>query len=246
MRYLVLSDIHGNWEGLEAVLKHADGLYDEILCGGDLVGYCADPNPVVDWIRSNVKVVIRGNHDKVCAGVESFEWFNPMAQAAALWTQQQLTDESLEYLRNLPKGPARIAGFQLLHGSPADEDEYLINSSDIAQITAYVDCPLSFFGHTHMQGGFFWGPNGVHRINKTPDDCEQWIVEVDDDTFYLANPGSVGQPRDNDPRAAYLIYDDAERALAYRRTPYDIRTAQEKIRRAGLPDLLARRLDRGA
>jgi len=246
VRYLVFSDIHGNWEALDAVVKHAEGRYDEILCGGDLVGYCADPNSVVDWIRSHVRVVIRGNHDKVCAGIESFEWFNPAAQVAAHWTQQQLTGENLEYLRTLAKGPVRIAGFQLLHGSPVDEDEYLINSSDIGQISAYVDCPLSFFGHTHMQGGFFWGPTGVHRINKTPIECEEWIVELDDDTYYLANPGSVGQPRDNDPRAAYLIYDTGERALIYRRTPYDVRAAQDKILRAGLPDLLARRLERGA
>ena len=246
MRYLIISDIHGNWEGLEAVIKHAEDRYDQILCNGDLVGYGADPNPVIEWARSNVAVVVRGNHDKACAGLEDLEWFNPVARAAALWTQSQLTAENLEYLRNLPKGPLPVAEFQLLHGSPIDEDEYLLTSAEIHHVSAYLERSLSFFGHTHLQGGFFWHRNEVRRIGRTPDGAEQQIVDLIGDALCLANPGSAGQPRDGDPRAAYLLYDSDERALVYRRVAYDIEAAQEKIRRAGLPDVLAERLALGA
>ena len=108
MRYLILSDIHSNWEALEAVLKDAAGAYDTVLCCGDLVGYCADPNRVLDWCRANVKRIVRGNHDKVVAGLDGLEWFNPVAQAASLWTRHELTPENLDYLANLPKGPLTV------------------------------------------------------------------------------------------------------------------------------------------
>jgi diadenosine tetraphosphatase ApaH/serine/threonine PP2A family protein phosphatase len=245
MRYLILSDIHANWEGLETVLRHAEGQYDEILCGGDLVGYCADPNAVVDWARRHVTAVVRGNHDKACTGLDDLDWFNPVARAAALWTQAQLTPENLEYLRKLPRGPLRVGQFQLLHGSPLDEDEYLINSHDVRQIGSYVECPLAFFGHTHVQGGFFWHSNGVKRIKQTPPDQEEQTVELLTDMVCLANPGSVGQPRDGDPRAAYLLYCPDEPVLVYRRVAYDVEKAQEKIRKAGLPEPLAARLAAG-
>lgn len=246
MRYLIVSDIHGNWEGLQAVIEHAGDRYDQILCGGDLVGYGADPNPVIEWVRSNVAVVVRGNHDKACAGLEDLEWFNPVARTAALWTQSQLTGENLEYLRNLPKGPLPVADFQLLHGSPVDEDEYLLAPEEFQQVLAYLDRPLSFFGHTHVQGGFFWHRNEVRRIGRTPDGAEQQIVDLASGALYLVNPGSAGQPRDGDPRAAYLLYDSDEQTLVYRRVAYDVEAAQRKIRLAGLPDVLAERLALGA
>jgi predicted phosphodiesterase len=246
MRYLILSDIHGNWEALEAVLQQAEGSYDQILCGGDLVGYGADPNAVIEWARPNVEVVVRGNHDKACAGLEDLEWFNPVAKAAALWTQAALTDDNLNYLRSLPKGPLPVGDFQILHGSPIDEDEYVLTTADIRQIHAYLERPLSFFGHTHVQGGFFWHRNGARQIDKTPLEDEQQTIEIPIDSLCLANPGSVGQPRDGDPRAAYLLYAPEERALVYRRVPYDVEAAMEKIVRARLPKALATRLAVGA
>ena len=114
MRYLILSDIHANWEALEAVLADARGDYSEILCCGDLVGYGADPNAVVEWARGQVKAVVRGNHDKACAGLEDLEWFNSVARAAAIWTGRALMPENLDYLRNLPQGPlAMDSSFQI-------------------------------------------------------------------------------------------------------------------------------------
>lgn len=246
MRYLILSDIHGNWEALEAVLRDAAKDYDEILCCGDLVGYGADPNSVVEWTRQHARAVVRGNHDKACAGLDDLEWFNPVARAAAVWTGQTLTPENLEYLRNLPRGPLVMNSFQILHGSPLDEDEYLVSTYAVSQVTAYLERPISFFGHTHLQGGFQCHRNGVRRLARPHPGEAKRMVEIENDQFYLFNPGSVGQPRDGDPRAAYLVYDRDDRLLEFRRVPYDIRKAQAKIRKAGLPELLADRLEFGS
>jgi predicted phosphodiesterase len=242
VRYLIVSDIHANWEALEAVLQHAQGTYEKILCCGDLVGYGADPNPVVDWAREAVTVVVRGNHDKACVGLDDLEWFNPVARTAALWTENALTPENLSYLRNLPKGPLTVDSFQILHGSPLDEDEYLISTLAASQVTAYLEVSPSFFGHTHLQGGFVFRRTGVRRIEKLGAQVQQRVVHLKDDALYLINPGSVGQPRDGDPRAAYLIYDTGEHRLEYRRVSYPVAAAQAKIRNAGLPHVLADRL----
>jgi predicted phosphodiesterase len=244
VRYLIISDIHGNWEALEAVAAHARGAYDTVLCCGDLVGYCADPNAVIDWVRANVAVQVRGNHDKVCAGLEALEWFNPVARAAVEWTGSALTPSNLEYLRNLPHGPAVVESFQILHGSPLDEDDYLISAFEVTQVRDYLEKQVSFFGHTHLQGGFLCDWHGVRRL-EGPRLDEEAAIKLDADTWYLLNPGSVGQPRDGDPRAAYLLYDPEARLVEYRRVAYDVAEAQRKIRAAGLPEILALRLETG-
>ena len=245
MRFLILSDIHANREALEAVLAHAEGLYDRILCAGDLVDYGADPDAVVDWARRQAPVLVRGNHDKVCAGLEDMEWFSPAARVSAVWTQESLSAANLEYLRNLPRGPLAIDGFQILHGSPLDEDEYVLDMSDARMIWPYLDCPLSFFGHSHMQGGFLALRGEFEAIPGVSPVSDERVFEIPKDCVCLANPGSVGQPRDGDPRAAYLIYSDEEGLLRYRRVRYDVEAAQKKIRGAGLPRSLADRLAEG-
>jgi predicted phosphodiesterase len=245
VRYLILSDIHGNWEGLEAVLRAAAGGYDQALCCGDLIGYCADPNRVVDWVRSACSAVVRGNHDKGCSGLDDLSWFNPVARHAAVWTQEQLTAENLAYVRDLPRGPLRCDGFQLLHGSPADEDEYVVGSGEAADAFDYVESRIAFFGHTHLQGGFVWNRGRVETVCRIPMTEDERRLEIASDCGYLINPGSVGQPRDGDPRSAFLIYDSDAGFVLYRRVGYDIETAQEKIHRAGLPSILADRLSSG-
>jgi predicted phosphodiesterase len=245
VRYLILSDIHGNLEGLEAVLEHASGKYDQALCCGDLIGYGADPNPVVDWVRAHVSAVVRGNHDKASVGLDDLEWFNPVARYAALWTQRELTPENVAYVRDLPAGPLRLDGFQIVHGSPLDEDEYLLGPSDAAQVFEYLETPLTFFGHTHLQGGFIRNQDRVETIDRTPDGEERRTLDLHSDCVYLINPGSVGQPRDGDPRTAYVLYNSDERFVIFYRVPYDVEKAQGKIRRAGLPPLLADRLAAG-
>lgn len=246
MRYLILSDIHANWQALEAVLTHTAGDYDKIICCGDLVGYGADPNRVVEWARTKVDAVVRGNHDKACAGLEDLEWFNPVAKSSAIWTQKELTEDNMQYLREAPQGPIAVNGYSILHGSPADEDEYLVAPSEVQSVRNLLATPLSFFGHTHVQGGFLLVKNHVYRIPKTPPTVEDQTLEFENDVVYLINPGSVGQPRDGDPRAAYILYDSAKKELTYHRVPYDVTSAQACIREAGLPDMLAERLSSGA
>ena len=245
MRYLIVSDLHGNWQALDAVVREAAGGYDQALCCGDLVGYGAEPNQVVDWVRANCTVVVRGNHDKVSTGQEDLEWFNPVARAAALWTQQNLTPANIEYIRGLPKGPVLLDGFQVLHGSPFDEDEYVMAAGEAGQAFGYLESRLAFFGHTHMQGGFIWNHSRVETIPATSARSRRQEMEVDPECGYLVNPGSVGQPRDSDPRAAYVLYDSGTRTVTYCRAPYDVAAAQEKIREAGLPPILAERLSKG-
>jgi predicted phosphodiesterase len=245
VRYLIVSDLHGNWQALEAVVREAAGGYDQALCCGDLVGYGAEPNQVVDWVRAHCAVVVRGNHDKVSTGQEDLEWFNPVARAAALWTQQNLTPANIEYIRGLPKGPVLLDGFQVLHGSPFDEDEYVMAAGEAGQAFGYLESRLAFFGHTHVQGGFIWNHSRVETIPATSARSRRQEMEIDAECGYLVNPGSVGQPRDGDPRSAYILYDSAARLVAYCRVPYDVAAAQEKIREAGLPPILADRLSKG-
>jgi len=243
MRYLILSDIHGNWEALEAVLQEAEGEWERAVCCGDLVGYGADPNRVVEWVREHVAAAVRGNHDKASVGLEDLAWFNPAAREAAEWTGAELTAENERYLRRLPRGPLEVGGFQILHGSPVDEDEYLMTAD--AGLASHLGAALSFFGHTHWQGGFAFHRRAVERLRAVPAGLRALPVRLEPDCLYLINPGSVGQPRDGDPRAAYALYDEGGRLVELRRTPYRISIAQAKIRRAGLPSLLADRLAQG-
>jgi predicted phosphodiesterase len=246
VRYLVLSDIHANWEALEAVLEDAAGRYEEIVCCGDLVGYGADPNRVVEWARRHVRAIVRGNHDKAAFHPEVIEWFSPGAAAAMLWTRSVLRDEHLEYLRRLPKGPVLVGGFAILHGSPVDEDEYVIEDWEAQRLFGYLIAEINFFGHSHLQGGFLLRPEGAETIRATPPGRETLTLKLEPGPSFLINPGSVGQPRDYDPRAAYVLYDEERRHVSYRRVAYDVETAQRKIRMAGLPEGLAERLAYGA
>jgi predicted phosphodiesterase len=239
LRYLVISDVHANWEALEAVLHAAKGQYERILCCGDLIGYGADPNAVVEWTKENCHSVIRGNHDKAGVNLAELEWFNPVAQMATVWTHSALTPENMEYVAGLPAGPLMVEDFTMVHGSPLNEDEYLINISEAQEAFAYQPSQVVFFGHTHVQGGFEYYKRKTRRIQPT---AELSLLELEEESAYLINPGSVGQPRDENPDAAFVIFDSEARELVYFRTPYDIEKAQAKIRQAGLPGVLADRL----
>jgi predicted phosphodiesterase len=234
--FLIVSDIHANREALEAVLADARGQYHRIVCLGDLAGYGADPNFTVEWARSNVSAIVRGNHDKLCAGLESFYSYRPAARAAAEWTVNTLSAENRAYLEKLPRGPLPYEGFDLVHGSPLDEDEYLATAADVAVIAKEIETPISFFGHTHLQGGFLIARNNVKPIDR------HRVLELEKDYIYLINPGSVGQPRDGDPQAAYAIYYPEDRVIEFKRVAYDTDAAAKKIRAVGLPDSLASRL----
>ncbi len=244
MPYLIVSDIHANLEAQRAVLEDAQGKYDRILCLGDLVGYGADPNAIVEWTRENVTAVIRGNHDRVSVGgdpgaPDGMETFNPAARASTVWTRNALLPENRAYLERLPRGPLPYEGLDLIHGSPADEDEYVVTASDAAPLFELLGAPVTFFGHTHRQGAFRLSRRTVTQL------AADGTLAFEAKYFYLVNPGSVGQPRDGDPRAAYALYSPEERAVEFRRVAYDVDRAAAKIRAAGLPDFLAARLHEG-
>ncbi len=241
----MVSDLHANWHALEAVLSDADGQYDQIVCCGDLVGYNAQPGRVLDWTRQNCSAVIRGNHDKVVAGLENLEWFNDVAQTAARWTMKQLNEEQLLFLRELPQGPYTLEHFSMYHGSPRDEDEYLITGREAVASFETIQMPLNFFGHTHLEGGFFKMRGRLGAIPQLKKDEKEAVLELDPDIAYLINPGSVGQPRDGDPRASYALFDSEQNLVTLRRVDYPIKATADEIREAGLPDVLAFRLFQG-
>jgi predicted phosphodiesterase len=247
MRYLVLSDIHSNLEALDSVLKAAAAQrYDAVLVLGDLVGYGADPNAVVERIRAlKPAASVRGNHDKVAAGLDTADDFNPMARAAANWTREALTPSTLEYLREMPIGPMIVCDdIEICHGSPVDEDLYVVAEIHAAQSIAAARRPLCLFGHTHV--ALSGQMDAQRRLEiETPDGHPEFLITLEADAKYLVNPGSVGQPRDGDARAAYAIADLDRRQVTLYRVAYPIDVAQKKILDAGLPPPLAYRLGMG-
>lgn len=244
MRYLVLSDIHANLEALEAVLQSAEGRWDRAVVLGDLVGYGADPDAVVQTIISLAPAaVIRGNHDKAAAGVEDAANFNPAARAAALWTASALTETSRAFLRDLPSGPLLVDdAMEICHGSPFDEDFYIFDGADAWRALEATRSSLCFFGHTHVAVGFLRSGSLFEAI--IPENSET-PIQAQNGRRLLINPGSVGQPRDGDPRAAYALYDSSAGLVTLRRSAYAVERAQEKILAAGLPRALANRLATG-
>ena len=232
-----MSDIHGNREALEAVLEHAHGRHDQILCLGDLVGYGADPNFVVEWARSNVAAIIRGNHDRVAVADDDQAAYRAEAQDSTQWTRKTLTPENRDYLQKLPRGPFAFEKLTLVHGSPLDEDQYLRTIRDVAPLVPSLGTALTFFGHTHVQGGFVATDGGLSAVDPTKP------LEIQPGhSFYLVNPGSVGQPRDENWRAAYALYSPEEQVVEFERCSYPVGKTAEKIVLAGLPAMLAGRL----
>ena len=243
MRYLILSDIHSNLEALEAVLRAAPrDQFDRVILLGDIVGYGADPNAVVDRVRELAPdVIVRGNHDKVAAGLESSEGFNTIARRAAEWTASALTRANREYLAALPAGPLEVGTeLEICHGAPYDEDAYIINERYAIRALRFAVRPLCLFGHTHFPLALRGDGDRFELIGRGPhlDGC----IPIVESSKYLINPGSVGQPRDGDPRAAYALFDDMTRQMCLYRVQYPLIQAQAKVIAAGLPEPLAERL----
>ena len=228
-------------------MELARGRYEEAICLGDLVGYGPDPNIAIDRVREVATKSIRGNHDKACCGLSDAEDFNTWAKLSTLWTRKELTPEHLDYLRALPQGPMMIEDFQIVHGSPADEDEYIVGPAQALPILQALTNQTVLFGHTHHQGGFMITPVGRYQSIRchSEEDGQTFILRLEDGGRYLINPGSVGQPRDGDWRAAFAVFDTGQRVVEYYRTPYDLPKTQDKMRKAGLPEPLIRRLELG-
>jgi diadenosine tetraphosphatase ApaH/serine/threonine PP2A family protein phosphatase len=240
VRYLIVSDIHANLEAFDATLAAA-GEYDKALVLGDLVGYGADPNAVIDRVRSLPDAtIIRGNHDKVGAGIESVESFNHLARHAITWTATTLTPDNRAWLAAVPAGPAPIDDLaEICHGSPFDEDAYIFDDLDARRALNATSRPLCLFGHTHVPAVFRFDTD---LKSLGPPRGPRYRLPLEPGCKYLVNCGAVGQPRDGDPRAAYGILDTSSRVLTVVRITYDVGTAQSKIIAAGLPEVLAQRL----
>lgn len=242
MRALVVSDLHANAEALRAVMKHVRRKkFDEVVCLGDFVGYGAQPNHVLDVMRTlhGTKLFIRGNHDRVAAGLDDANGFNHAAKYAALWTREHLSPTNRNFLRELAVGPMQYGDVMLCHGSPNDEDEYLFNEYHAQYVLSAHQAPFILYGHTHLPVIFSMdeqgrvGGMGVH---------ENRVVKLDRKLRYLINPGSVGQPRDRNPEASFVILDTTKLTVQFFRVPYDIGKTQTSILKAGLPRILADRL----
>src|SRR5262249_25209311 len=243
MRYLVLTDIHANLEALDACLGDAAARkYDQTLVLGDLVGYGADPNAVIERVRQLAPVaIVRGNHDKVACGLEQADGFNSVARSAARWTYDALTTEDRSWLASLPRGPHNVDELvEICHGSPSDEDAYIFDELDAARALKASARPLCLFGHTHYAAVFELALDGLD--SPTLGTSTEYRVSIAGGSKHLINPGSVGQPRDGDARAAYGIVDEDARRVELFRLDYPIEEAQMKIVRAGLPEVLAQRL----
>jgi len=237
LKYAIVSDLHANLEAVEAVFASIDSVgVDQIVCLGDVVGYNGNPNECANLIRERQIPTICGNHDAVACGIEEPWGFNPIALSAALWTREHLSEENLDWLRALPDTLV-FDHFLLAHGSPTDRDCYLFTWEDIAPHMSFVaerECRLCFFGHTHSPGIF--SSDGMYTLD------EDSRFEVGDDKTFFINPGSVGQPRDGDPRAAFGLYDSETGAYELVRVTYPVAKTAERIEDEGLPAFLAERL----
>jgi len=248
MRIAIISDIHSNQEALLAVLARIKELpVDVVYCLGDLVGYNADPDACMDMVLARAKETVRGNHDKAVAGFMSLDWFNTEAREAALWTRQAVKPENLEKLKRLREGPHDVGeGILICHGTPYDEDAYLMDSRSIAESYHCLDAKYNgirfcLHGHTHhplvvsrRKGA---GAPRVHRGQEQTD--------LDGETVYLINPGSIGQPRDGIALASFGILDTRRMVYKNIRVRYAVQETQRKVQKAGLPPGLARRLAEG-
>lgn len=242
MRYLILSDVHANLPALEAVLADAAGLAcGHVLLLGDLVGYGGDPAAVIDRsLALTPLTVIRGNHDKVCAGLESPLDFNDVARTAAEWTTAVLDADRLRALAGLPQGPVLVSpDIEICHGAPFDEDYYLFDESDASRAIETAGARICLFGHTHVPVLFASAADPFAETNTADE------FRLPSTGPALINVGSVGQPRDGDPRAAYGVLDMDRGTIRLRRVPYDVAAAQKSILAAGLPARLAQRLELG-
>jgi predicted phosphodiesterase len=239
MRFAIFSDIHSNLEAIEAVLNDAREQHcSQFVCLGDVVGYNANPRECIELVRDMECPVVKGNHDEQAAMIESSRDFNELAEHAINWTRESLTEADKQWLREL-RLLREVRDFTIVHATldtPGQWD-YVLNNLDAIASFAYQHTTVCFFGHTHLPVAYVRN-NGVRGMK-----VDELMIEPD--KRYFINVGSVGQPRDGDWRAAYCIYDLEKNVVEQRRVQYDLATTQKKILKAGLPRLLAARLEIG-
>lgn len=245
MRSLIVSDLHSNAEALRAVIGRVRRKkFSRVICLGDFVGYGAEPNQVLDTMRNwkAAKLYIRGNHDRVIAGNEQGEQFNNAAKTAALWTRERLSAPNRRFLQKLPLGPIVEDGLLVCHGAPHDEDEYVFHDGHARQIFDGTEARVILFGHTHLP--VIFAQDHWNRVFGGVVTGET-IIRLDPSLRYLINPGSVGQPRDRNPAASFALYDSGRMTVQFFRAEYDVAKTQAAILKAGLPPILAQRLEYG-
>jgi predicted phosphodiesterase len=245
MRHLIFTDIHGNLEAFLAVLKFIQKKrLDDYIFLGDLVGYGASPNEVIQKILTLKPLsIIRGNHDKAVSGLDSIQTFNPIAASAIYWTKKTITKKNLDFLTRLGQSPEIVhETITICHGAPFDEDYYIFGEFDAAEAFSYIQTPLCFFGHTHFPFVYAEKEGNVEGTFLEGNANE---IKLEKGVRYLINPGSVGQPRDRNPRAAFAVFDSEARVIKFYRVDYDIEAAKKKILDAKLPPALAERLSLG-
>jgi diadenosine tetraphosphatase ApaH/serine/threonine PP2A family protein phosphatase len=237
LRYAIISDLHANLEALKATLARIDAVgVDLVVCLGDVVGYNANPNECIDLVRGRDIPTVCGNHDAVACGLVDPWGFNPVALSAALWTRETLRPENLQWLKELPD-IYEFEHFLAVHGSPTDRDNYLFTWEEVLPYIEFLEernYSLCFFGHTHYPGIF--SADGVYTVD------ENSKFPLGEKKTFFINPGSVGQPRDGDPRAAFGILDTEKREYELVRVEYDVHGTAHEIIGQGLPHFLAERL----
>jgi predicted phosphodiesterase len=243
---LIFSDIHANLPAFEVVLRYAKRrAIERFVILGDLVGYGGQPNQVLDQVmRLRPRYLVRGNHDRACAFPGTDQFFSVQAKLAAAWTREHLSREHHRFLHDLPVGIQDVDGlYQIAHGAPQDEDAYLLHPQDVIQAFEGFKGKLCFFGHTHLPVAYELDEE-AHRLTILFFEEGAWTA-LKPGCRYLINPGSIGQPRDRDPRISFMTYDPRGMRVKLHRLPYDIRKAFKAILSAGLPSHLAERLKYG-
>ncbi len=243
MRVVIVSDIHSNLVALETVLAAA-GSFDDLWCLGDTIGYGPRPNECVALVRQYASKALTGNHDLACLGKIDLRDFNPDARRANIWNGEQLSADNRAWLEQLAPALPVDDRFLLAHGSPREPVwEYLLSTEQAARNFQVFHQQVCFIGHSHVQLGF--------RVRDGYERCERFladrqrVVELEDHSRFIINPGSVGQPRDQDPRAAYAILNTDAGTVTFARVEYDVRKTQRQMIEARLPGALVRRLEYG-
>lgn len=238
MKLAVISDIHGNLEALDAVLQDCrTRAVDQIICLGDIVGYGADPSACLQMVTRECSVTLMGNHEYAALGLLSGQVMNSAARESMDWTQHHLDDRDLAMISDLPL-EAQRENLYLVHASPDEPSKwrYILTSVEAEAAFRKFTGHICFVGHSHLPMIFSISPEGSLRQRAGHDFCP------DEENRYIVNVGSVGQPRDNDPRSCYIVYDSGEETISYCRVPYNIELAQSKMAQARLPQLLIDRL----
>ena len=241
MKFIIFSDVHSNLEAIQAFSRVIESVHhDKKVCLGDIVGYNADPNPVVKWIREEIDLILAGNHDYCVLDQMNASYLNPAAYRACVWTRSALTKDNKEFLDTLPVEKEED-GIYWVHSSPFEPTEwhYVSTRRKAEQNFDYFEQAICFLGHSHLPGIFEKNKNNeIYSYGASK-------LELDPESRYIINVGSLGQPRDGNPDPVFVFYDSMSHVVEFHRFPYDLPSTQKKIRACGLPSYLADRLSDG-